>query len=355
MLKKQIDFFCCIGVTFIMLTSCIYNKHFNADKRTGTYADTTIDIQLHKRNSLEWWYFSSHVKDSLANDYGIMFTVFKRYIPIAGEYLMLNMTVTDEKNKKFYKWYDFQKLKKKHYSNKGVNIKGATKNADWIMHVDSNQSFNYSVNLKKHPIANISITQYSQKPIVFEANNGYMDYGTLGKAGYLSYTNMKTLGRLTINNSTRTITGDGWFDKQWNCIRITQPTSSWIWFGIQFNNHEELMIFKTVNKKNKEIITQASYIDSLGKVSYIPSDDILLTPMQHYLSASLSTYPIRWYFEIKSLHIKGQVSPIFNEHEIDLKPLGFSFMKYWEGKCQVMATKNNMPLQGNAFLEMTRP
>ncbi len=355
MLLKSFRLLYCIGIAFVVLTSCVYTKHFNADSRTGGTADTTIDIQMHKRNSLEWWYFSSHVKDSIANDYGIMFTVFKRYLPIAGEFLMLNMTVTDEKNKQFYKWYNFQKLRKKHYTKKGLNIKGSNKKAIWHMFLDSNHVFNYSLSIKNHPISKLNITQIPRKPVILEAKNGYMDYGTLGKAGYLSYTNMNTLGTVTINDSVRSITGDGWFDKQWNCIRITQPTSSWIWLGIQFNNREEIMIFRTRNKKTKETITQASYIDSIGKVTYITNDDIVLTPMQHYLSASVSTYPTMWHFEIKSLRIKGQVRPSFNEHELDIKPFGFSFMKYWEGKCEVLATKSNIPLTGNAFLEMTRP
>jgi predicted secreted hydrolase len=339
----------------VLVSSCMYNKHFNTDKKVGNVADTLVDLKVHKRNSLEWWYFSSHVKDSLQNDYGVMFTVFKRYMPIFGERIMLNMTITDEKNKTFYKWYDFQKLKKKRSEKNGFSLKGSKKRAAWQLNIDSLHQFTYNVKLKKHPITSLTITQQPLKPIVHEAKDGYMNYGSLGKAGYLSYTNMKTTGSFTINNITKSIEGDGWFDKQWNCITITQPKSSWVWLGIQLNNKEEIMIFKTQHKKTNETIVQATYIDSIGNTTYIHGDDIVLTPVQYYLSPTFSIYPVVWNFEIKSLQIRGQIKPLFNDHEINLKPLGISFMKYWEGKCYAQITKNNKVINGNAFLEMTRP
>jgi predicted secreted hydrolase len=334
-----------IGASF---TGCVYNTFLTQDKKHQPPASTK-DLLAHKNNSLEWWYFSNHVKDSAGTAYGIMVSLFKKYVPVAGEVLMLNYLVTDEKQQTFKSWVDYAKLPKKQLRGSTLNYKEQGKNGDWQISQLADSSWVVNI-YPKNNMPSLQLKASINKPIIAEGQGGYIDFGKLGKAGYLSYTNMNITGQLS-NNA---FTGKGWFDKQWNCGAITKPYADWDWMGIQFENNTELMIFKMLDKKNKTSTLHATYINEVGAVQYFSGNDISLESTHNYMAQSTIMYPTTWYFNIAPLKLNGKISASFNNHETRLSVLGRSFMNYWEGKCSVQATQNNAPLNGAGFLEMTK-
>lgn len=337
------------------IISCFYSYKGTKDANYRAPA-TAKDLLPHHKNSLEWWYFSSHLNDTAGNKYGVMFTVFKKYIPIMGHGLMINYTVTNEKTKTFYKWHGFKAIKKNKLKDSLFNLSQKTKKVKWVMQHLPNQQMVLNVNIKNKKIPALQATLTPIKKLIAEADSGYMQYQNMGKAGYLSYTRMATTAKLIFNkNPPIACQGNTWFDKQWNCGSIVKKHASWNWLGIQLANGEELMLFSTYNKKTKTTQTQGTIILQNSNTIYLNNNHILLAPSQYYKAPSGRMYPTLWAFNIPSQNITATVKPLFNNHELSLKLFGKSFMNYWEGKCEVNLIKNGVAIKGEAFLEMTNP
>jgi len=65
---------------------------------------------------------------------------------------------------------------------------------------------------------------------------------------YYSYTNMPTIGDVTIHDphgecKTMQVSGKSWFDRQWGPYALTNVNTHWEWFSLRFFDDEEVMLF----------------------------------------------------------------------------------------------------------------
>jgi predicted secreted hydrolase len=342
-----------IFFVLILCTSCLYTKTLSKDHKLSPNANLKTDILPHNRNSLEWWYFAGHLTDSSQKNYGIMFTVFKKYIPVFGHQIMVNYTLTNEADTSFKKLVSYQKVKRKYLMKNPLLLQSENRKLKWRIQQINGDSLVVEITPKKNNIPAATLFLKATKSIIKQTSTGYMNFGKAGQAGYISYPQMQTNAILTTNGNKTTTTGSTWFDKQWNCINIVKPHLSWKWICIQFSNNQELMIFNTYNKKTKENIIQGSYCKPNGNMVFLKPQDIIWAESEYYKSKTGRIYPTKISLNIPSLNINGFIQPNFLNHEIALNLGLINFMTYWEGKCNANFTIDNKSVNGNAFLEMT--
>ncbi len=339
-------------VISLFTKSCFYSKKFSLDKKYTAPA-TINDLDVHKRNSLEWWYFASHMNDSTGKEYGVMLTLFKRNFFINKTGYMVNCIITNNKDTIAQKWVKFYTNKKSFFNSNADIIKINNRQINFAISKLKEDSFNVNLISKDNKLPSISFTHSIKKPIVKQTPTGYMQYGNTGNAGYISYTNTITDGNIILGNKKINLTGKTWIDKQWNCMSIVKPATSWIWTGIQFDNREECMVFNFYNNKLKENNIQVTYIDSMRKANYfiINKENWLETSLTK--SSTNKTYPTTITFKIVELNKTITITSPSYDHEIDTKFLGKSKMTYWESKCKAVMLSNNDTIKGAAFLEIT--
>src|SRR6056300_174741 len=101
-----------IIILFIALVLFACKVPYNKKDVYTEKASLVVDEKVHPKNSLEWWYFTVHLYDSVQQkELGIEY-VFFHFNPtnVKGGW-MVNMAISDPEEEKFY--FDYQLFPKK--------------------------------------------------------------------------------------------------------------------------------------------------------------------------------------------------------------------------------------------------
>jgi predicted secreted hydrolase len=325
---------------------------------------------VNNKNSLEWWYLTGALRDSLNNRYGVEYVFFHFHTKDHVSRVMVNVAITDENDSVFY--YDYLIKKRKNY------LGGPLAPEDFTSYINENEKIEvelgsklpinfqlqdyswkgdqgyYTITAKmKKNSAGFNLTTTPTKPVVLHGNSGYVNYGGITTAGYYSYPRLKTKGTITLNDKEIPVEGIMWYDRQWNCGEITKKDITWDWTAISLDNQSDLMLYRIQSKKNDGYLFGGTYIDSSGNTMKLNHDDIKLIANNNWKSPDTKkSYPLNWEIEIPKLEIKLTMSPIMPNQELEIKSF-FGSVIYWEGLCDVKGEMNGKPVKGESYLEMT--
>ncbi|TRX52030.1 hypothetical protein FNH22_22930 [Fulvivirga sp. M361] len=322
----------------------VYNKQATLDR----------DEAVHYKNSLEWWYYTGHLRDEkTGKNYGLEYVFFHFNPRNKKDYMMVNFALTDEGNKAFYYDYHITPLKTvlepelpfKFELNKGkgsYSLEGMKGN------------YTLSGKMRKHDVAIALNTSTTSAP-VFHDSSGYEVYGKYAKAGYYSYPDLDARGQIMLNEDTLHVSGKLWYDRQWNCIDVWQRELAWDWVSVQFEGpSSELMIYKLYNTVQKDTIYGGSYIKSDGEIIHIEPEEIFLREKNYWVSnKSKIRYPIKWQLNIPKLDLSVDIEAVVPDQELTLKFTPIHKLRYWEGMCRVEGEMAGKPIKGNSYIEMT--
>ncbi len=74
-----------------------------------------------------------------------------------------------------------------------------------------------------------------------------------------------------------------------------------------------------------------------------------MVPTRRWTSGtSGAKYPIGWSIDLPERHIRFEVRPLVENQELALMPLA-----YWEGAVEVIGKREEKPLRGRGYLELT--
>ena len=319
-------------------------------------ASLEVDELPHEKNSLEWWYFTGHLHDSTGKTYGVEYVFFHFTPTKLNDYMMVNVAISDLETKQFY--YDYKIIKLKDWLIEGalpLDLLVKNQENDWTLkgqegtyQLDASmQRHNYGLHLQTKP----------KKEVAMHSGTGYEDYGGLAKAGYYSYTRLTTKGNLVIDNKRVSVSGELWYDRQWNCGSVIKSKANWQWTSIQLHDtNDELMLYSVHDRKKDRSIFGGTYTSSNGKSMHLSNEDILFKPLEFWVSStSGKEYPTTWQISIPKLGYELKLKAVFPEQELILKfpPLGTK-LHYWEGACNVTGTKAGKSVTGDAYLEITK-
>lgn len=303
---------------------------------------------------LEWWYFTGHL-DSKDKKYGFENCFFKLnpksvrigpmplYFFRKNPYLIMHSTITDKNKGKFILQqksglikeeeiiYDKLQLKldgsKLDYDGKKFKIK-----SDWL-------------DLEFVPLK--EIVKHFEKGFEIMYNKPQT------RTYYLSFTRLKTTGKIKIDGKWINVNGTSWFDHQKTNLIHHNPLQGWDWFSLILKDNTELMFFKIKDRKGfNNHYLGGSFIDKEGKVTDLKPKDIEITVKDIWKSPATGiVYPSGWRLKYNKLGIDLEIKPCVENQEIDsLKSIG---MSYWEGACYVNGKRNGKNISGNAYVELT--
>ncbi len=334
------------------LASCYFAKNFSKDNTLSRPAAST-DLLAHRKNSLEWWYFANHIKDERGVEYGLMFTVFKRYTLFTGHVWMLNGVVSNKKTGEVKKWVSFLKVPPRYQRNAPLKLKGENREAEFsITQVNgAEMQLEFRPKIHKNKFPSFTLKTKPSKELVWHGKDGYLNYGEGVEAGYISYSNLEVMGQLRTLKDTLDFAGQGWFDKQWNCIDIAKPHMSWKWLCVQFENKSELMIFYLVNKKTKASSLQGTIVDSIGNATHFDLPKEAWQERSQMRAASGKIYPVLLKIEMLNGVLEVECPAV--SHEVTIKAPFKTIITYSEMPANASFTINNQNIAGKAFVECT--
>lgn len=339
-------------LTGLLLSAC--KIPYDGMNVVADQASLPEDEGVHTKNSLEWWYFTAHLKDTLKDrEFGIEYVVFHvNPSRIKGAW-MIHSAISDPLNDKFY--YDYLLVNKPKHQFEGLPL-----NFHWdkkrLKSSLSGQMGEYHIQSElKRKDFGFNLKTKQGKGLSMHDESGYENYGGYARAGYYSFPRMESEGKLYLESDTFRVSGEMWYDRQWNCSGVFDRKIGWDWFGIQLQEPKvDLMVYRLYHQKDGREVLGASIIKENGETVDISSDQIQLKATENWTSPhSKAEYPMHWQISIPDQDLELEVQAAFPDQELELNSNPFQPFFYWEGMSYVKGSYRGKATQGKAYIEMT--
>lgn len=189
------------------------------------------------------------------------------------------------------------------------------------------------------------------RPVLLHDHDGYVDFGPAGGSYYYSRTRMPTHGTLTLGDEVLTVTGETWFDHQWGDF-IAVGAGGWDWFAIGLDDGTDLSLSLVRDAEGGYPLAYGTLVAPDGSTRHVPADDFQVEVLDHWTSPLTgATYPAGWRITLPGAALVIELTPTVSAQELDTRPT--TGVIYWEGSQRVRATRAGVPLQGEAYVELT--
>jgi len=317
------------------------------------------DYGPHPRYRTEWWYFTGNLSDFAGRKFGYELTFFRFALsPVvnapsasawrSSQMYMAHLALTDVASGRFY--YD------ERFSRTGNGLAGAQSDRyqvwlyDWSASAEGTTDFPLRLRAKSGAFG-IDLRLETQKAAVLQGDRGLSRKSVEpGNASYYySFTRMPTAGTLSVSGKEFPVSGESWMDREWSTSALAEEQAGWDWFALQLSDNSELMFFQFRRKDGQP--------DSNSSGALFPADgaqiplnfgDVTVNVLDSWKSPhSNISYPSRWRLSIPSKNIELEIVPLLNDQELNL------LYRYWEGAVAVRGTRDNNPITGQGYVELT--
>jgi predicted secreted hydrolase len=300
--------------------------------------------------AFDWWYLTAHLvsKSGRKFDYTVAY-ISRNFIEMTRQ-----TSITDELKKTYYG----QLMNGPFTSERGSlnlnysNIEGDRDN--WRQ--KENTLFNYILHTEIRNLFDLTINLSAIKPPIAHGFGGIIQMGRGGPSFYYSQTNLKVDGMFLCNKTYEPVHGIAWIDRQWGSWN-PEGYGGWEWFAIQLNDNTEIMLYlffdletgSRISSVLSVVFDDGTFTSASGESEFsleylgfweIPNRFLIerLTGAKQYFSSG-------WRLTIPKHKIHLTITPHIQNQMVGLTS--------WEGSCYVGGTRNSVPIEGVATVELT--
>ncbi|MEW6388341.1 MAG: lipocalin-like domain-containing protein [Thermodesulfobacteriota bacterium] len=201
----------------------------------------------------------------------------------------------------------------------------------------------------------LDLTLTPLKPPVLHGENGYSckAAGTDTASHYYSIPRLATEGRIKLGKQTLEVTGASWLDREFSTSHLTPDQAGWDWFALQLSDGADIMLYLMRLKNGKiDPASSGTLIDPQGQARHLTLADFQVKSTGAWKSPhSGATYPSGWQITIPTAGYHLTLTPTLTDQE--LRTRGSAQITYWEGQVHMQGQKNNQPLTGQGYTELT--
>lgn len=289
----------------------------------------------------EWWYYTGHLQDEVGARFGFEFVIFQSVRGNGPVGYAAHFAITDIAARRFV--YDQR-------TSIGSQI-GPTDRFDldvagWKMS-GSGGSDHLSASMPGYAL---SLDLLSTKPAILHGGTGIISFGPAGESYYYSRTRLEGVGQLTVDGQPRAVEAIAWMDHQWG--NFISAGGSWDWFSMQFEDRTELTGSVVRDDAGQPVLIYGTYVDAQGDALHLDADEFLVRATDHWTSPNTgATYPAGWSIGVPTLGLDLEIEPVLPDQELDTRPT--TGVIYWEGAVDVRGRRNDAPLRGVGYVELT--
>ena len=209
--------------------------------------------------------------------------------------------------------------------------------ASWrLQAADDEFAIDLSLRATKGPVLN-GVNGLSQK----SAEPGNASY-------YYSMTRLRSDGTVRVGDRTFEVSGLSWLDREWGSSALSQGQSGWDWFALQLDDESELM-FYSIRKLDgtQDPMSAGTFVTPSGHARHLQYDDASIDVLDHWESPLGGRYPSRWRISVPSLDLSLSIEPVMAAQELQTS------VRYWEGAVDVTGVREDEPVQGRGYVELT--
>lgn len=314
----------------------------------------------HPDYKTEWWYYTGHLETEREGKYGFQVTFFrfglrdrqaagKAKPPLFTDLYMAHFALSDKHGKKFF----FRERANRGYEGKaGAAVdRFYVWNEDWTLEGRKGSHF---IRVRDRDLA-LRLKLTPLKPPVLHGQNGLSQKGEgEGRASYYySLTRLETEGELEIAGRTERVRGLSWMDHEFGSNQLREDQVGWDWFGLQLDNHTELMLYVIRRKDGSpDPYSSGTLVPPNGAPRHLKLHEFHLEAVGKWISPkSGGRYPMGWRLSIPAEGVALELSPSFPDQELDTRKS--TRVTYWEGAVEVRGRVRQRPVRGSGYVEMT--
>lgn len=312
----------------------------------------------------QWWYFTGHLKDTSGRRFGFEVTFFERkthwdyivFFPshvVRPRLFVAHFAISDfeheDESKRFRYWDRGGYLENTGFASDEVfhvEVGGwsAFKHKEGDIHVNAAAEGN-----------SLALTFVPEKELVYHCDGGYSQRSPDPEISsyYCAHTRLKTEGRIVVDGKVFEVEGLSWMDHEKMQADTTRFENGWIWYSIQLDSGDDLMMYFLKDKQGKidPVFSAGSWISKHGEITRISFDDVERQTLGYWTSpASAGKYPVHSKLTIQKLSLELEIIPLLNQSELDITRS--SFVAYWEGAMEIRGTLNGNAVTGQGYLEL---
>ena len=309
----------------------------------------------HPEFATEWWYFTGNLQAENGSRFGYQLTLFRVGLAPgqpakdsswrSRQLLMGHLAVSDIDNRQHHR--------AERFSRAAAGLAGATASplqvwlGPWRISgaADSEQAFPLRLSAADTGFGIDLELSRGNKPIVLQGDRGLSQKGAeAGNASYYySMPRLPTRGRVTIGDTTLSVDGNSWFDREWSSSALAPDQAGWDWFALQLDDGRDLMFYQMRGKDGRpQRFSKGVLIAADGHVTPLAHDEVELSVQDDWEGADGTRYPLRWRLSVPGHGLDLDVDAAFDDQLMDLT------VQYWEGAVVVDGSNS-----GVGYLELS--
>jgi len=317
------------------------------------------DFGPHNDYQTEWWYYTGNLKTEDDRPFGFQLTFFRQAIsPTTAtesassawrthQIYSAHFTVSDLADKGFYV--------DERFSRNAIGLAGAEAMPYrvWLNDWSATELEPGVVRLQaqSEEVA-IDLTVQQTRPPVLQGDRGLSIKGLEpGNASYYySLVQQPTAGTMTIQGKSFPVQGKTWTDHEYSTSALTAGTVGWDWFSIQLEDGSALMLYQLRHEDGTPEITSAgTFVSASGETTHLNHDDWTIRVLKTWKSPrSKAVYPAQWQIRIPRLDLVLEGRSLLADQELNT-----STATYWEGATAFEGTRQDQPIRGEGYVELT--
>jgi len=336
---------------FISCTRTPVNRYDVAGKQ----AKLPQEEAPHERNSLEWWYLTGNLKDTKTGQlYGVEYVFFHFSPNGKKDYQMVNFAVSDPQTQQFRYDYDYEKLPRPLLGKLPLRLSMTKKKQEWTLSGQEG-SYHLQARMADHLGTAINLTTTPAKPILLHNGTGYDRNVAMTQVGYYTYPRLTTTGTIEVGGEQHEVTGELWYDRQWNCNMRGMKNIAWDWFSIQLDDpRDDLMLYNLTHSPSNTQLGGGSLFTADATNTHLDKEDFQVENLAYWTSpTSGQRYPAKWRVRVPSKGYDLLIEPLIPDQELRIHFYAIFNLYYWEGMCRVTGTHNGQPVHGTSYVEIT--
>ncbi len=330
------------------------------------YLEFPKDHGAHPGYRTEWWYYTGNLETDDGRPYGFQLTFFRHGISPPGaekkwpgqpsawrtrQVYLAHAAVSDISGKLHLQAED---VSRQALGMAGVRQKGEKTTVflkNWFAQIDpalhvlkvKADDFSFYLNLKP------------RKPLVLHGQSGYSLKGSIPERAscYYSFTDLKAEGNLSIQSTSKRVTGSAWMDHEFSTALLEPGIMGWDWFSLQLSDQTEIMVFLLRKQKGGlHSSSSGTFIDPVGRPRHLAKNDIKVDVLDTWKSGnSKARYPASWRLQVALLGIDLTIQSNLSDQE--MQTLNSTGVTYWEGSVSIHGMREKRPLKGQGYVELT--
>jgi predicted secreted hydrolase len=339
----------------LLLATCATAQDYKIAEPGYTFAFPR-DYFDHQDYQTEWWYYTGNVKAADGHRFGFELTFFRQGVSRAEssrpwfvhDLWMAHIALSDLTGGHFY---SEERLNRAGPGVAGVDAEtGLVWNGNWQAHIAERReelrgvADKFGLALQLSPV---------KQPVIQGQNGVSQKAEGAGHAShYFSLTRLLTTGSIALDGKTYQVEGASWIDHEFFSGSMAANETGWDWLSVQLADGTELMLYRLRHKDGSiDPYSSGSYVDARGKSQFLSSSDFEMKPApDNWTSPSTgATYPVRWHVSVPRLKMELDVTTPLKSQEL----AGRFGTSYWEGAIDVAGARDQSPLRGVGYLEMT--